>query len=321
MRAFARAAAVFAAIGLALYGLLYWGAERLVERTAHANPFHKIATRGDADWVILGASHAMPLDFGGFNARMERETGLAIVNLAAPGTGPLYNRFVLEEYLRRNHTRNVLYVADGFTFYSRAWNEDRFADAKLLRRTPFAGSIMARLWRYAVEDGVDLRAVLDYASGFSKVNNRERLERDAWEGEAQFERVQRPSASAIAKRVAYLYPDGTDSIRLARYMEELAKLVIEAQANGARVVVVRMPLPAAFRSKLPDEDAFDGALRAMLARREVPLLDFSASVSDPRLFFDTDHLNRDGLVAFFARDLRAVLELAPPANGSRTASR
>ena len=82
-------AALFIAIGLALYAGVYTAAERLMQRTAHGNPFHKIATVGEApiDWVILGASHAMPLDFADFNAWMERETGLKILNLAADQGG------------------------------------------------------------------------------------------------------------------------------------------------------------------------------------------------------------------------------------------
>ena len=306
MRRLARSALLFLAIGLALYAPLYYGSERLVERTAHDNPFHKIASRGDADWVILGASHAMPLDFADFNARMERETGLSIVNLAATGTGPLYSRFVLEEYLRRHRARNVLYVADAFTFYSKAWNEDRFADAKLIRRTPWEPAIAARLWRYARDEGVDRREVLDYVTGFSKVNNRERLRFDVWEAAEQFERVYRASASVTAKRIAYLYPDATPASALERYLGELGTLVDEAKAAGARVVILKMPLPAAFRSQLPGEGEFDSALAAMLERRGVVLRDFSGALPDARNFFDSDHLNRNGLDAFFTKDLKAV---------------
>jgi len=308
MKRLAACALLFAAIGLALYAAVYYASERLVQRTAHANPFHKIEARGDADWVILGASHAMALDFGDSNDRMQRATGLAIVNLAATGTGPLYNRFVLEEYLRRHRARNVLYVADAFTFYSKAWNEDRFADAKLIRRTPFEPAIAARMWRYAREEGVDPRAVLDYVSGFSKVNNRERLQRDAWEAEAQFGRTYRPSASVAAKRIAYLYPDGTPAAALDRYLGELDDLVAVAKGAGARVVVIKLPLPDLFRGKLPDEAAFDARLAATLARRGVAFHDFSASLSDPRFFFDSDHLNRAGMEAFFARELKGLLE-------------
>lgn len=317
MRALLKPALLFVAIGLAIYAALFFAAERLTLRTGHSNPFFKIAAarEGPFDWVILGASHAMPLDFADFNARMERDTGLRILNLAGPGTGPLYNRFVLEHLLSRRQARNVLYVADGFAFYSRTWNEARFADAKLLRRTPFEPAIATRLWDYVRREGVDGNAWLDYASGFSKINNRERFERDVWEGEAQFERVYRPSAAAVKKRIAYLYPELASAATLARYLEELAAIAGLAREAGARLVVVKMPAPAQFRAQLPGEAAFDAALSRLLAGLQVCHADFSAALDEPRLYFDTDHLNRTGLAEFVDRILKAILvsrECAPP---------
>jgi hypothetical protein len=144
-------------------------------------------------------------------------------------------------------------------------------------------------------------------SGFSKVNNRERLKPDVWEGEAQFERVYRPSASVADKRIGYLYPDGTRAAALERYMGELGELVAAAQQAGARVVVVKMPLPAQFRQKLPDEGTFDAALARAMAARGVAVRDFSATLPEPRFYFDSDHLNRAGQEAFFTRDLEALL--------------
>jgi hypothetical protein len=238
---------------------------------------------------------------------MERETRLRILNLAAPGTGPLYNRFVLEHFLRAHRTKNVLYVVDAFAFYSRSWNEERFADAKLLRRTPLESAIAERLWGYARDEGVDPRAVLDYVSGFSKINNRERFERDVWEGEAQFDRVYRPSASAVKKRIGYLYPDKTSPAVLGRYLEEFSALIALARQEGAGVVVVKMPLPPEYRSQLPDEAAFDQAISRLLAARGVSFYDLSQTLSDSRFYFDTDHLNRTGVTEFFARDLKPIL--------------
>ncbi len=204
-----RAAIAFVGIGLLLYAGVYFGSERLVYRNGHSNPLFKIATTDVRafDWVILGASHAMPLDFDEFNRLMEGETGLRIINLASPGTGPLYNRFVLEAFLHHHTAKNVLYVVDSFAFYSRVWNEDRFADAKLLRATPFDPTTARLLARYSWSEGVDPRAVADYISGFSKINNRDRFQKDVWEGEPQFDRVYRPSAAATKSRIAYLFPE------------------------------------------------------------------------------------------------------------------
>jgi len=309
MKSLGKTALLFIAIGVALYVGVYYAAERLMLGNGRSNPFFKIAMAQDStvDWVILGASHAMPLDFSDFNAQMERETRLNILNLAAPGAGPLYNRFVFEHFLREHRTRNLLYVVDSFAFYSRTWNEDRFADAKLLRRTPFDPAIARRLCDYAWHDGVDARAVLDYVSGFSKINNRERFQRDVWEGEAQFERAYRPSSTAMKKRIDYLYPDKTSPVVLSRYLEAFSSLVALASKEGINVVVIKMPVPPQFHRQLPDEAAFDDSLARFLSARGVPFHDFSARTSEPSLYFDTDHLSRAGLTEFFLRDLKPVL--------------
>jgi hypothetical protein len=312
MKQIGKSALLFVAIGLLIYAGLCFATERLLLRNGHSNPFFKIATAEtpDYDWVILGASHAMPLDFGDFNALMQRETGLRILNLAAQGTGPVYNRFVLEQFLRAHHTRNLLYVVDSFAFTSRAWNEDRFADAKLIRGTPFAPALARLMANYVRRDGVDSRALLDYLSGFSKINNRDRFQRDAWEGEAQFDRVFRSSATAVGQRIAYLFPDASAPDVRARYLQEFADLIEIARQNGTQVVAVKLPVPALFRDRLPNEAAFDEALRRMLADRAVRLHDFSAALDSPNFYFDTDHLNRAGITESFQRLLKPLL-MAP----------
>jgi hypothetical protein len=309
MKRLAKSALLFVAVGMALYAGVYYGAEQLLLHTGRSNPFFKIATAQEKtfDWVILGASHAMPLDFSDFNTQMERETRLKILNLAATGAGPLYNRFVFEQFLRSHRARNLLYVVDSFAFYSRTWNEERFADPKLLRGTPFDVAIARGLCEYARREGVDGRAVLDYASGFSKINNRERFQRDVWEGEAQFERAYRPSSSAVKKRIDYLFPDKTSPATMARYLRALSSLVTLAREQGINVVVIKMPVPPQFYRQLSGEAGFDDALSHLVAELGVPFHDFSAKMSEPSLYFDTDHLNRSGLTEFFLHDLKPVL--------------
>ncbi len=310
MNGLGRRALLFAVIGTLLYAGAYGVSEWLLYRTGHSNPFFKLnaAKTHEFDWVILGASHAMPFDFADFQATIERQTELRVINLASPGTGPLYNRFVLEQFLQENRARSLLYVVDSFGFYSVQWNEDRFSDAKLLRRTPFQGAVARRLFAYAINEGIDPRALLDYVTGFSKINNRERFQRDVWEGEAQFERTYRPSPAASRKRVEYLFPSKTpDPAVLARYVQEFNELVELAQVHGIQVVVIKTPIPTLFRDLLPDEPTFDRVLSRELAGRGVPLHDFSGLPTKPEEFFDTDHLNRKGLSRFFAEQLAPIL--------------
>lgn len=305
----AAAAIWFVGIGLLIHALFFAGSEWLVHRNGRMNPIYKIdVAGGDFDWVVLGASHAMPLDFDGFNGEMERRTGRRILNLAGPGTGPLYNRFVLEYFLGRHATRNVLYVADGFAFRSPMWNEERFSDAGLLARTPFNPDLAALLARYVAREGVDPRALLDYVTGFSKINNRNRFRHDLWEGEASFDRTFRPSPSAEKKRAEYLYPpvDG-EQAGFERYFAALAGLIGAAERSGAKVTIVKMPIPPRFKALLPGESAFDAALASLAERQGVALIDWSDVMPDPDFYADTDHLNRKGVTEFFDLHLKPVL--------------
>ena len=304
-----RAAIAFIGIGLLIYAGVYLAAERLMYRNGHSNPFFKIAiTETKAfDWVILGASHAMPLDFSDFNALMQGETGLKIINLASPGTGPLYNRFVLEAFLRDHTTKNLLYVADSFAFYSRTWNEERFGDAKLLRATPFDPATAWLLLQYSRGHGVDPRTLADYFTGFSKINNRDRFQKDIWEGELQFDRVYRPSATATKSRIAYLFPDTGRETALPRYMAEFTKLLEFAERCHIHVVVIKMPTPGQFRAQLPNEPAFDAAMAVAIGNSVVGFSDFSDELDDSRFYFDTDHLNRIGATELFNSHLKEIV--------------
>jgi len=304
-----RAVIAFIGIGLLIYAGLYFAAERLMYRNGHSNPFFKIATTEAKafDWVILGASHAMPLDFSDFNALMQGETGLKIINLASPGTGPLYNRFVLEAFLRDHTAKNLLYIADSFAFYSRTWNEERFGDAKLLRATPFDPAPAWLLLKYSRLNGVDSRALIDYVTGFSKINNRDRFQKDVWEGELQFDRVYRQSPAAAKSRIAYLFPDAAREAEMSRYVTEFAGLMELAQRRQIRVMVIKMPTPGPFRALLPNEPAFDAALMAAAGQHGVAFTDFSGKLDEPRFYFDTDHLNRAGVTELFNRDLKTIL--------------
>ena len=115
---------------------------------------------------------------------------------------------------------------------------------------------------YVRHDGVDARALLDYLSGFSKINDRDRFQRDAWEGEAQFDRVYRSSVTAVAQRIAYLYPDARTPDMCAGYLKQFADLIATAREHGIRVIAVKLPQPALFRDRLPNEAAFDDAVRS-----------------------------------------------------------
>lgn len=302
--------AAFLGIFLVLYAGAVAFAELVLVRGGTDTAFQRLlAARGEqVDWIVLGASHALPLQFGGVPARLENDTGRSMVVLAEIGAGPLYNLFLFNQAVRDLDAGHLLYIVDSFTFGATDWNQDRVAERKLLGQTPLRLSTAAILAGLVMEKGVDPRALLDYLTGFSKLNPVERFPQAGWRGAADFDRTVRLSRHAVSSRLSYLYPDGAPKTETtARYLDTLEDIIGRARTNGIDVTVVKLPLPKAMREGLPGEAAFDRALAERLAPEGIPYHDLSAAMDGPQFFFDTDHLNRQGVDLLYRDYLRAIL--------------
>jgi len=161
---------------VALFALLYAGAAGIAEvtigRSGQETAFQKLlAMRGtQVDWLVLGASHALPLAFGDIPKRLEADTGQSMAVLAEVGAGPLYNGFVFRQAKRDIAPRHLLYVVDSFAFTSPRWNEERITDRKLLRKTPLRPSTAAIMADLTIRRGIKPTALADYLTAFSKLN-------------------------------------------------------------------------------------------------------------------------------------------------------
>jgi hypothetical protein len=261
-----RLIAAFTAIFLALYAGAAGIAEVTVGRAGQDSAFQRLlAMKGQqVDWVVLGASHALPLSYGDVPARLEADTGQSMTVLAEVGAGPLYNSFVFRQALHDIAPRHLLYVVDSFAFAASDWNEARVSDRKLLRQTPLRSSTAALMADMVLQQGADPTGLADYLTAFSKLNPPDRFPQAGWRGAVDFDRKVRLSRHAVQSRIEYLYPTPADPAAMDRYLDVLAAMFDRAQARGIAVVVVKLPLPDAFRAALPDEAAFDAALRARL---------------------------------------------------------
>lgn len=306
VRYFLKRAAVFAAIGILLYGAVYANAERLVYRYAQRNRFFQVRTTPDprVDFVILGASHAAALDYQDMTARLEEMSGARVMNLAVVGGGVTVNRLVFDYFLERHQAGGLVYVLDSFAFYSRQWNEDRLTDTRLFVRAPFD----SRLARVLLRDGAPPAVTLDYLSGFSKINNPDRFAPDTHADEgSRFTRTYRAIPQIDQQRLEYLYPRTISPDVTRRYLDQFEALIRDAAARGMTVLVVKPPIPARVYQQLPDEASFDARIQEILKRHRAAFHDFSRIGNDDARFYDTDHLNRDGVLNFFEQSLVPLL--------------
>ena len=318
--AHARSAVLASAIGIALYLLLIAALELWAARTGDQNAFFRVSVHdGSEAVVVLGASRALPLGFDDMPRRLARELGTSVVNLAMTGAGPVVNDLVLDDYLRQHGasaTELVVYVLDSFVFLSPEWNEERLTDDRLWSRAPWSMALARALWSATREHGVPPSVFWRYVTGFVKVNNPEAwFASDAWESASEFDERHRPSSLRDRRRIDYLYPEDVPEATAAQYWEAFGRVLDTVAGTGAPLVVVRTPLREAFVERIPGETEFASRLEAFLDDRGVPLLDFTHAGFEAELFFDADHLNRDGVTRFLDEllvpALRPYLEGGP----------
>jgi hypothetical protein len=289
-----------------LYLGVYAATERVVAGYAQTNKFFLVRSAAPTtyDYIILGASHAAALGYQDMTARLETLTNAKILNLALVGGGVRVSRLIYEYFLTRHQTRALVYVVDSFAFYAPTWNEERLQDTRLFARAPFDAKLAGLLLR----DPATRTIGLDYLTGFSKINNKDRFAPDVTpEESSRFTRTYRPVKQIDDQRLAYLYPEQIDEAVLSRYLSEFEALLSDAQRRGIRVLVVKPPIPERVVARIPGEAAFDARLGAILGRLNIPLHDFTHVGNDDKLFYDTDHLNKDGVVGFFETSLGPLL--------------
>jgi hypothetical protein len=299
---------VFVFLGLLIYLGLYALSEAWVYEYGLRNRFYvvKTSTVEDYGYVFLGASRAMPFDFDGINQHLEEMSNTKIINLSIEGGGILPNRLLLDYFLVEHTTTNVVYFLDSFAFYSEQWNEKRLTDADLLR-APLDPSLISVLWRYPWARHL----IIGYVTGFNKINNENRFEPDITEAEAaRFDREYRPIPQIDRQRISFLYPDEVDSDVLEKYLTEFERLVQFLQERDITLIIIKLPLPDRVLDMLPHEVEFDAILRERLAQYQdnINFYDFSHVSNSPEYFYDTDHLNRAGVIAFSEEFLSQILE-------------
>ncbi|MCL5950141.1 MAG: D-alanyl-lipoteichoic acid biosynthesis protein DltD [Chloroflexi bacterium] len=306
--AFWRSALSFTLIGILLYLGLYVATDQLIYHYGKRNRFFDVKTAPAVtyDYVILGASHAAVFDYADMNARLESMTGAKILNLSIVGSGPVVERLLLEYFLAGHQARNVLYVVDSFAFNSPDWNEKRFEDVRLFDRAPFDPTLV----RVLFQDPESRPVTWDYLNGYSRINNADRFKPDVTDDEAQrfAKTVYRRLKQIDQQRIDYLYPKDQDPQAIPHYLGEFENMIAFLKQRNIRLIVIKPPVPTRFYDMLPNEAAFDTALKGVLDRQSVEFHDFSLVDNDDKFFFNPDHLNQAGLLNFYENHLKAVLQ-------------
>ena len=245
-------------------------------------------------------------------------TGASVINLSVVGGGVRVSRLVFDYFLAGHQASTLVYVVDSFAFYSKQWNEERLQDTRLFLRAPFDPPLASLL----LGNPVTRAMAFDYVTGFSKINNRDRFAADVTPEEStRFNRAYRPVRQIDEQRLEYLYPKTIDAAAFDGYLAQFESLIQLAQTRNMRVIVVKPPIPERVARQIPAEDRFDARLKEILERHRVEFHDFTHVGNEEKLFYDTDHLNREGVLNFFEHSLAPDSQRQEVAAAAATARR
>src|SRR5690606_5890010 len=140
---------------------------------------------------------------------------------------------------------------------------------------------------------------LSYLSGFDKINRLSNPGVDRSEAElTKFDRTYRPNDRIDDQRVAYLFSDSASEL-IEGYVGRLAQMAKAAREAGSEFILLQMPVPPRYTSRLPD--SHQQVLERVLAMAEgVCVIDHTEALPGDENYYDTDHLNRTGAERYAA---------------------
>jgi len=287
---------VAAAVYLLL--LLLWG--RFAPPVANLN--YRIASYGhlysrlsDArssdrvDVLIAGSSHA----YRGFDPRLFEAGGRLAFNLGSSAQTPRQTEVLLERYLERLDPKLLIlevypgsYAIDGVESTLDLIANDGL-DAPLWRM--ISETTNAKVWNTYVY------ALLSRGFSSEAPKALEPAERD---GDRYI------SGSGFVERSRFYYrhesPEARNWVLNQGHLETLDRLVQSARNRGIKVWLVQAPFTEAMRRSYFELGGFDRAAFDREMALRAPYTDFNGLVAldDSLHFYDSDHLNQEGVERF-----------------------
>ncbi len=253
------------------------------------------------DIVLLGSSRGEVLTcHSAAKEALESALGPNVLNLShqAAGIEPAFI-YLSCFYQKGNRTKKIVYLIEPFALYSPKWNRMQWITDREPFRIYFTKTLLTREGSL----GERLGDVKTYVT--AKLKPQWFL--DTWKFNwSPEDSLTERDPQAVNKRIAFLYPDGTDQSNFERYAARLEQIARLATENGATLSFVVMP---ALLGQEPGIESMNKLLLKFEKKLNTKSYDFSSELQDLALFADHDHLNVKGIERFSREYLAPVLLL------------
>jgi hypothetical protein len=293
--------ALFLILNLLLLLFILWLGNKRLERfefnygNTESNVLF-IPEKTEHDVLILGSSHARSFARTGNHQRMENILDKKVANLSkGHGAGGIKNQLIYFDYFlgQGNTAGTLLYFVDPFVFYNDKMDNHNF----IFNNEPFRFNFTKILLKH----GTRAETFVNYLKFKMKPYDYWwNYKPDTIMQEIRF--LTAIDSNNFEKRIAVMYANGMKQEIKKEKTEYLMKLIDLAEANKMKIIFV---VPPTLLGKLPDHENMLQTLREIA--KDIPVYDYSTSVTQPEYYYDLDHLNTTGCNYFTENYLKKIL--------------
>lgn len=256
-----------------------------------------IGRRQYYDLVFLGTSHSRIFSRFKNHDRVEAALGKTFINL-----GQGYERGGVKSqqtyldyfYQRGNFANTLVYFVDPFIFYRNSLDDNK----SLYVNEPFREDFYSHL--------KDEETPADIVSFYESKDSRGIKPTRYPEFEKSYMGdISNIDEKAIQDRISHLYTDPYNQQQFDQTLGTLLETIRIARGRGMRVIVI---LPTTQLPQQPQDEIVIKTLRNEAKKGLFEFYDFSHAITDPQLYYDTDHLNTPGILYFTKKHLKPILD-------------
>ncbi len=257
-----------------------------------------IGKNEDYDAVFLGTSHGRIFSRFKNHDRVEKILGKNFINLSQGGERGGVNSlqsYLLYFYMRDNSAKTLAYFVDPFSFYHKTLDDN----PKIYINEPYRKDF----YNLLVDQQTD-KAIIDFYKTKDEKGIKP-IEYPEFNKDIEDTKVATLEGKALVDRINYLYTDAYNREEFEKTLQTLLETIRIAQNHGTRVVVI-VPTTQ-FPEQLGDRFVLD-ALKEHASKSRYEYYNYSTAITDPALYYDTDHLNTEGVLLFSEKYLKPILD-------------
>lgn len=251
------------------------------------------------DFILLGTSHARIFSRYHNHARVEKLLDKKFINLAQGGErGGVVNQqaYLRYFYQKNNSASTLVYVIDPFIFYRDSLDNT----PEIYQFEPFDKDFLRILEQISKN-----KEVIDSYKKNSVTPPRQPREYNVYQKLFQDDKTSPPTDQEIKDRVDFLYHDPFEEEKFKERFATMQESIQIARQHNTKVIVL---VPTTLLKKQPKDEYILEMIRKNAGNNEYQYYNLWNAVSDTNLYYDTDHLNTEGILFFTAKYLKPLLE-------------